>query len=184
MNRTFLLSLIIALTFQGSNAQSIAFKKYTNQEHQFSFDIPGYWKIINSKEQDGLVCVPLTASEREEYKDCFEGIVFRMEIFTSGLDSALLAEGMYTKKAGGYVTRDRTGDSIQTKNIKGSTWKGIYHDNVCEISCESSGVHALGGHCEFLYFSSGITTVCIDTNGRAFDPAILKKLLDSFKFLK
>ncbi len=183
-NRLLLVLLTILLSSHGSTAQSIPFKKYRDPDHRFSFDIPSYWKIITSKDEGGVVCVPQTASEKEEYKDCFEGIVFRMEIFRTGLDSALDAEGIYTKDGDTYITRDRTGDSVRAKNISGTTWRGIYHNNVCEINCESIGVHALGGHCEFLYFSNGSMTVCIDTDGRAFDEAILKRLLASFRIYK
>ena len=183
-DRNSLLLLTIILPFLGTNAQSIAFKRYSNADYRFSFDIPNYWKIVDSKVEGGLVCVPVTASEREEYKDCYEGIVFRMNIFRTGLDSALDAEGIYTKDGDTYITRDRTGDSVRAKNISGTTWRGIYHNNVCEINCESIGVHALGGHCEFLYFSNGSMTVCIDTDGRAFDEAILKRLLASFRIYK
>jgi hypothetical protein len=126
----------------------------------------------------------VTKTEKEEYKDCFEGIVFRMELFKTDLDSTLLSEGWYTKQGDTYSTRDRTGDSLKAKNIKGGTWTGIYHDNVCEIICDSNDVRALGGHCEFIYFSNGRITVCIDTNGREFDDAVLKRLLDSFRFYK
>jgi hypothetical protein len=128
--------------------------------------------------------VPLTASEKEEYKDCFEGIVFRMAFFKSGLDSALAESGMYTKNGNTYSTRDRTGDTVQAKNTTGTSWRGIYHNNACEINCQSTGIHAIAGQCEFLYFSNGQMTVCIETNGRAFDPPVLKRLLASFRFHK
>jgi hypothetical protein len=128
--------------------------------------------------------VPLTKTEKEEYKECFEGIVFRMELFETNLNSTLLSEGLYTKRGNTYSTRDRTGDSLEAKNIKGTTWKGIYHNNVCEIICDSNDVRALGGHCEFIYISNGRITVCINTNGREFDDAVLKRLLDSFRFYK
>jgi hypothetical protein len=183
-NRLLPVLLTILLSSHGSNAQTIPFKKYSNADHRFSLDIPSHWKIINSKEEGGIICVPLTASEKEEYKDCFEGIVFRMEFFKSGLDSALAEAGMYTKKGNTYSTRDRTGDSVQAKNITGTNWRGIYHNNVCEINCQSTGIHAIAGQCEFLYFSNDQMTVCIETNGRAFDPPVLKRLLASFRFHK
>jgi hypothetical protein len=184
INRLSILLLTTFFSCQRINAQSIQFYKYSNREHQFSFDIPGYWKIIDSKDEGGSICVPLTESEKKEYKDCFEGIVFRMELFKTDLESTLISEGMYTKHGDTYSTRDRTGDSLKGKNIKGGTWTGIYHDNVCEIRCDSNDVHALGGHCEFIYFSNGRITVCITTNGREFDDAVLKKLMTSFRFYK
>jgi hypothetical protein len=166
------------------HAQPTAFIKYTNHDYKFSFYIPAQWEIIYKADEGGLICVPVTKTEKEEYKDCFEGIVFRMELFKTDLETALLSEGSYTKHGDTYSTRDRTGDSLKAKNIKGGTWTGIYHDNVCEIRCDSNNVSALGGKCEFIYFSNGRITVCIVTNGREFDDAVLKKLSDSFRFYK
>lgn len=182
INRLSILLLIVFLSRQGIlNAQSPQFKKYTNQEYHFSFDIPNYWTIIYSKDQGGLICVPLTTQEKKKYKDCYEGIVFRMELFRTNLDSTLTAEGRYTKNGDTYYTQDRSSDSVKAKNIKGGNWKGIYHDNACGITC-NDGFHAVGGQCEFIYFSNGRVTVCIDTNGLELDDTILKKLLDSFRF--
>jgi hypothetical protein len=181
-NRLSILLLAISLFSQGIlDAQSIQFKKYVNQAYHFSFDIPSYWTIRFNKDQGGLICVPLTKQEMEKYKDCFEGIVFRMELFNSNLDSTLATEGVYTKVGDTYYTTDRTRDSVKSQNIKGSSWNGIYHDNVCGIMC-ADGFHAAAGQCEFMYFSNGKTTVCINTNGRELDDAVLKKLLNSFRF--
>ena len=142
--------------------------------------MPAVWAIKYSIRQHGIICVPVTSKEREIYKDCFEGIVFRMEFFNSGLDSTLAADGGYTKKGNTYYTEDRI-QSVEAKNIKGKNWIGIYHDNVCGIGC-SNGFHAAAGQCEFIYFSNGNTTVLIETNGLAFDDDVLKRLLDSFSF--
>jgi hypothetical protein len=184
INRLSILLLTVCLSCQEIlNAQSTQFKKYTNQEYHFSFDIPSYWAIRYSKDQGGLICVPLTEQEKEKYKNCFEGIVFRMELFKTNLDSTLTSEGGYTKIGDTYYTQDRSPDSVKAKNIKGSNWKGIYHDNVCGITC-NDGFHAVRGQCEFIYFSNGRVTVCIDTNGLELDDAVLKKLLDSFRFYR
>ncbi|HEX9513541.1 MAG TPA: hypothetical protein VF939_23785 [Puia sp.] len=184
-NRLSIFFLTIMISCHGVlQAQPTQFKKYTNQNYKFSFDIPTYWAMTYRKDEGGFICVPVTKSEKEEYKDCFEGIVFRMELFRINLDSTLVSEGMYTKDGDTYSTRDRTGDSVKAKNIKGSNWTGIYHDNVCEIICDSSRVSAVGGQCQFIYFSNGRVTVCIDTNGRGFDDGVLKRLLDSFRFHK
>jgi hypothetical protein len=107
------------------HAQPIPFKKYTNRDYTYSFDIPVYWEIMNKADEGGLICVPVTKTEKEKYKDCFEGIIFRMELFKTDLDSTLLSSGIYTKQGDGYSIRDRTGDSIQTKNLKGNNWIGI-----------------------------------------------------------
>ena len=179
----FLLTISIACCTV-IQAQPANFKKYTNQHYKFSFDIPTYWTMEYHKNEGGIICVPMTIAEKREYKDCYEGIVFRMGLFRTNLDSTLVSEGMYTKDGDKYSTRDRTGDSVKAKNLKGGNWTGIYHDNVCEIRCNSSGVHAVGGQCEFIYFSNGGVTVCITTNGREFDNAVLKRLLNSFRFYR
>ena len=182
INRLSILLLTVCLSCQGVlNAQSTQFKKYNNQRYHFSFDLPVNWTIVYSKTQDGLICIPLTKQEREIYSDCYEGIVFRMDITPMALDSALADDGNYTKVGDTYYTHDRINDSVRVKTIKGANWRGIYHDNVCGISCDGH-FHAVAGHCEFIYFSNGKITVCIDTNGLEFDDAVLKKLLESFKF--
>src|SRR5580704_17884256 len=99
MNRLLtILFLATSICYSASmHAQPTPFKKYTNYDHKFSFDIPAHWGIINKADEGGLICVPLTKTEKEEYKDCFEGIVFRMELFETDLNSTLLSEGSYAK---------------------------------------------------------------------------------------
>ncbi|MEP6949499.1 MAG: hypothetical protein ABI863_09500 [Ginsengibacter sp.] len=164
------------------DGQTIQFKKYTNQVYKLSFDIPNYWAIKYSKLQNGVICVPVTNQENEIYRNCFEGIVFRINFYRTALDSALINEGSYTKTGDTYYTSDRFSDSIKAKNINGKNWKGIYHRNVCGISCKENGFHAAAGQCDFLYLSNGSTTICINTNGRQFDNKVLKRLISSFKF--
>ena len=183
MNKVAIFSLAILLVnAELIHAQTIQFKKYTNPTYKFSFDIPINWTIRYSKKQEGFICVPLTKTEKENYDDCFEGIVFRMEFYKSNLDSALLSDVGYTKTDDRYYTSDRLNDTVLAKNIKGKNWIGIYHNNICGISCKDNGFHAAGGQCEFLYFSNNKTTIGINTNGRKFDNAILKRLISSFRF--
>lgn len=104
-----------------------------------------------------------------------------MDFFHYGLDSTLGEQG-YSKVGDTYYTTDRVNDSVKTENIKGKTWTGIYHNNVCGIICIDNGFHAAGGQCEFLYFSNGKVTICINTNGSQFDDKILKEIIKSFKF--
>jgi hypothetical protein len=173
-------SLICQTTLFG---QKTEYKHYTNLTNKFSFDIPKTWKIYYSKKQESIICVPTTLTEKESYEDCLEGIIFRLDIHKSGLDSTLLNDNYY-KVENEYYTTDRIHDSVKTKQISGKTWKGIYHKNVCGISCKDNGFHAGAGECEFLYFSSSSTTVCINTNGRAFDDKILEKIIRTFHFIK
>jgi hypothetical protein len=161
--------------------QSFQFATYKNEKYKFTFSIPTCWTIKYSNEQDGYICLPTTKKEKGLYKDCFEGIVFRMDFFNYGLDSTLSEQG-YSKIGDTFYTTDRVNDSVKTIKINGNTWKGIYHDNVCGISCSDNGFHAAAGQCEFLYFSNSKTTICINTNGRQFDDIILKQLIKSFKF--
>jgi hypothetical protein len=169
------------LAYNSVYSQTNQFKKYSNQSNNFSFDLPVNWTIQYSKEQDGLICIPTTKSEKEEYKECFEGIVFRLDIYKSSLDSMLLSN-YYHKIDTTYYTSDRIHDSVKCKNIKGKNWKGIYHNNVCGISCKDTGFHAAAGQCEFIYFSNKKTTICINTNGREFDDMVLKRIISSFQF--
>ena len=164
-----------------THGQRLQFKTYNNNKYKFTFSIPNYWTIIYSKKQGGVICIPTTKEEKEKYKDCFEGIVFRMDFFNYGLDSTLAEQG-YSKIRDIYYTTDRVNDSVESKKIKGKTWTGIYHNNVCGISCKDNGFHAAGGQCEFLYFSNGKVTICINTNGQQFDDTVLKEIIKSFKF--
>lgn len=55
------LTLFLATTFAlftTSFAQTIQFKIYTDTANKFSFDIPNYWTIKYTKEQEGMICVP------------------------------------------------------------------------------------------------------------------------------
>jgi hypothetical protein len=183
VNKLVTLFLSILLTNADLiHGQTGQFKKYTNQTYKFSFDIPKSWTIKYSKDQDGFICVPATKAEKESYDDCFEGIVFRLDCYKSTLDSVLLSDGLYTKKGDTYYTSDRVNDTVTAKNIKGKNWTGIYHNNICGISCKDNGFHAAGGQCQFLYLSNGNTTICINTNGREFDDTILQSLMNSFRF--
>ena len=181
----FRLSLLLLTIFflnpVFTQGQSSQFKTYNNDKYKFAFSIPKTWTIIYSKKQNGFICIPTTKEEKETYKDCFEGIVFRMDFFNYGLASTLDEQG-YSKIGDTYYTTDRVNDSVKTQNIKGKTWTGIYHNNVCGIICKDNGFHAAGGQCEFLYFSNGKVTICINTNGSQFDDKILKEIIDSFKF--
>jgi hypothetical protein len=73
-------------------AQTNSFKKYVDTAHKISFDIPIYWTIIYSKEQEGFICIPTTKAQKDLYKNCFEGIVFRMDFSDYGLDTLLFQQ--------------------------------------------------------------------------------------------
>ena len=175
------LFLALILFFFNSRISAQVYKRYVDSSRGFSLDIPTYWAITYSKKQDGVICIPVTKAEKRIFKDCFEGIVFRMDFFNFGLDSTLADQG-YVKVGGTWYTSDRVNDSVRTENMKGKNWKGIYHNNVCGISCADNGFHAAGGECQFLFFSNGKTTVCINTNGRGFDDEVLKRIISSFSF--
>lgn len=176
---TILLAALVLFYCSPSTGQTIRFKTYRDTVHGFRVDIPAYWKILYSTKQEGYICVPVTKAEKDNYKSCFEGIVFRLEFLNYGLDS-LLQEG-YEKHGKNYTTSDKVSDNVPVKFIKGHGWTGIYHNNVCGIYCSDTGPHS--GECEFLYFSNGTKTVGINTNGRPFDTAILKRIISGFAFI-
>jgi hypothetical protein len=180
----FRLTLFIATLsglFTTASAQTIQFKTYKDTLHKISLDIPSYWTIRYSKEQDGVICVPITKAQKDIYKDCFEGIVFRMDFDDYGLDTLLFQQ--FDKNGDNYVTSDRVTHDVPVKFIEGKNWKGIRHDNICGISCSDNGFHAAGGECQFFYFCKGNKTVTIQTNGRALDDNVIARLLSSFKFI-
>lgn len=174
----FIIFIVLSTT---SLSQTVQFKTYKDTVHKFSFDLPTYWTIHYSKEQEGVICSPITKAQKDIFRNCFEGIVFRMEFLNFGLDS-LLAE-QYEKDGDNYVTSDRVSHNVPVKFLKGKNWTGIRHDNTCGINCEENGFHAGAGECQFLYFSNGRTTIGINTNGRALDDSILQRITSSFKFI-
>lgn len=167
--------------FTASSAQTFHFKTYKDTAHKISFDMPTFWTIKYSKEQDGVICTPTTKQQKEIYKDCFEGIVFRMYFDNYGLDTLLFQQ--FEKIGNNYVTSDRVRHDVPVKFINGKNWKGIRHDNICGISCNENGFHAAAGECQFFYFCRGSKTVEIQTNGRSLDDKIITRLVSSFKFI-
>lgn len=183
MNKISLLFLVsFFFLCQFAHGQTTQFKTYTNTKDKFSFDIPAYWDVKYSKEEYGFICVPVTTAEKTRYKDCFEGIVFRLSIYNSALEASLVNDG-YTKTGNTYFTSDKVSNHVKTENISGKNWKGIYHNNVCGINCKVSGSRPSTGKCQFLYFSNGKTTVSIATNGKEFSQEILNRLKSSFRFM-
>lgn len=152
----------------------------------FSFDIPSTWTIGPDNDGTGFlgICRPTNKEELDIYNYCWEGIVFRLEYFHNDLDSTLKAEGRYTNVGDTYITSDRVSDNVPTKKLTGINWTGLYHNNSCGITCADNGFHAAAGECEFIYFSNGEQTVCISTNGKAFQDEVLKKIILTFKFKK
>lgn len=167
--------------FTTLSAQTIQFKMYKDTAHKISFDIPNYWTIKYSKEQYGVICIPITKQQKDIYNECFEGIVFRMDFANYGLDTLLFQQ--FDKIGDSYVTSDRVRREVPVMFIKGKNWKGIRHDNICGISCKGGGFHAAAGECQFFYFCNGNKTIEIQTNGRALDDMVIARLLSSFKFI-
>ncbi|RYZ37043.1 MAG: hypothetical protein EOP49_32055 [Sphingobacteriales bacterium] len=176
-----LLLAIIILSAQFAHGQKTGYKTYKNAAHQISFRIPTDWEVRYSKAQGGLIGVPVTKAGKELYTECFEGIAFRIYFYPANLAQTLMDEG-YSKVGNRYYTTDRMSDSVAAEQISGKGWTGIYHNNVCGISCRETGFHAGAGSCEFLYCSDGKRTVCITTNGRQFDDAVLQEIIRSLSF--
>ena len=175
----FILFSLCSMT--ASPAQTVSFNKYIDTAHKISFDIPTYWTIKYSKEQEGVICIPATKAQKEIYENCFEGIVFRMGFSNYGLDTLLFQQ--FDKIGDSYVTSDRIRHDVPVKFIKGNNWEGIRHDNICGISCKDNGFHAGAGECQFFYFCKGNMTVEIQTNGRVLDEKVVARLISSFKFI-
>jgi hypothetical protein len=181
MAKFIILLVLLIPFFTLSSGQTFQYKTYKDTIHKISFDIPTYWTIKYSKEQDGVICTPITKQQKEIYNDCFEGIVFRIDFDNYGLDTLLFKE--FEKIGDNYVTSDRIRNNVPVRFINGKNWKGVRHDNVCGISCKENGFHAGGGECQFFYFCSANKTVTIQTYGRSLDDKVAIKLLSSFRFL-
>jgi hypothetical protein len=181
----FLLLFIFLSLFQCQNSE---IKKYTYFDEytkiHFSFDIPKSWTIHHDSDFTVFIgtCRPTLIEEVDLYKNCFEGIIFRIQYFSSNLDSTLNYTGLYAKTGDGYTTTDAINDSVKTEKIKGSNWTGLYHNNNCGFKCNDSGFHAVGGDCEYIYFSDKKQTICLSTNGKKLETKILNLIIKSFKF--
>lgn len=188
--RTLVFVFLTTVLNSVSFGQTVEFKRYSYDNDfaklHFSFDISSTWTINPDNDGSGFmgICRPTTKEELETYNYCWEGIVFRLQYFRSDLDSTLKAEGGYTKVGDSYITSDRVNDSVPTKKLTSINWTGLYHNNTCGITCTDNGFHAVAGECEYIYFSDGKETVCISTNGKAFEDDILKKIIATFKFNK
>jgi len=68
--------------------------------------------------------------------------------YNDNLKTTLNNEG-YEKLGNIYYTTGRVRDSVTTKNIKSVNWTGIYHKNICGITCKENGFHAAAGTCDF-----------------------------------
>ena len=163
------------------DAQTIRFRSYRNTVYKFAFDIPVYWTIKYSKELEDVICIPVTKEQKAIYEDCFDGIVFRMELLDYGLDSLLSSQ--YGREGDNFFTTDRFTEKVPVKLIKGNGWTGIFHDNTCGITCSETGFHAAAGECQYIYFSNGQKTIGINTAGRGFDRKILDRIISSFRFI-
>jgi hypothetical protein len=171
--------MIFVSVLTNTFGQPTLFKTYKDTAHKISFDIPAYWKIIFSKDQGKLICIPATKARSKLYEDCFDGIVFAIDFENYGIDSLL---HQFDKVDNNYFTSDRIRHDVPIKFIKGKDWKGVRHDNICGIDCRGNGFHAGAGECQFFYFCKANMTVEIGTFGRALDEKIITRLITSFKF--
>src|ERR1700753_439329 len=108
MKRTVLLLCLFCVFAAFAIPSAHSYKRYYNQQHRIGFDIPREFGIKpDTTVENGLVCVPLTKAGKKMYKDCFEGIIFRLEFFDTGLDSALTQSGFYEKEGINWYTSDK-----------------------------------------------------------------------------
>src|SRR6185312_16457810 len=173
--KSLLFVLLFCLSaFFTAFGQKSHFKKYTNSVHHFYFLIPENWDIRYNAIDDSWVCTPLSPEEKAAYNHCYEGIVFKMEFYFSGLDEALLnLGGPYAKAGGSYYSSNR---SKKARNIEGRGWAGFYYTNACAINCNGKDF-PVAGECQDIYFSNGKITVLLETTGRALDKSILDMLV-------
>lgn len=177
----FILLILCASSDLNVSGKQIHFKKYINSVHHFSFLIPENWDIRYNAINDSWICTPLSPEEKAVYARCYQGIVFKMGFYFSGIDEALLnLGGPYVKMGGSYYTSGRF--KVKAKDIKGPGWMGIYYNNACGINCNGKDFHTSAGECEDIYFSNGKITVLLETNGRALDKPILNMLTKSIHF--
>src|ERR1700758_884278 len=95
--------LLLFLCAVTCRAQLIKFKPYVDPQRRFKIDIPSHW-TIKPDTTYGYICVPTTAKEKVEYQECFEGVIFSIQFYNTGLDSTLLAGGMYKKDGDTWYT--------------------------------------------------------------------------------
>ena len=170
-------------------AQNYEFKQYAYDNDiaklHFSFDIPQSWIINNEYDGTGYMvnCSSANDSDKITYANCFDGIVFRVKYLKGNLDTALFSMGVQKKSDGIYLTSYEGKIKIEIPTvINGKTYNGLYYTITNDIYCKIDKRKRVMGNFQFIYFSDGIQTICISTNGRSFDENVFKQIIDSFKF--
>ena len=178
-------------------AQNRTYSTYRNVSGLFSFECPNTWislidssslsdnesNELNNRELPLEEFVSNKKEEADIYRNCYDGIIFYLEVNDKSLDSTLLSNNLYIKKEGDYfgTFAFMSNELVPTEKINGHNWFGIHHFNSCSISCKE-GNSAIVEECEFLYLSNNKYTVSISTTGKAIDPDVLKVILSTFKF--
>ncbi len=184
MKNILFLSLLLCILSFTIFSQTV-YKKYTNTTANFSLQLPQNWVVLNDTKAENniAICVPTLDKEKKEYANCFEGTIFYIEKYKSDLNTTLKNKD-YIISNDSIFTSDRISDKVVVTKIQKNNYKGIYHQNVCGISCnDGTGFHAVAGKCDYLYFSLGSKTICIYTTGKALSPSVIKNIIATFKFI-
>lgn len=178
-----LIILFCGLSVVMMGQADLDYKLYRDTLNGIKFEIPEKWEIqkLESLADNTYICIPTDPLEIEEYRECFDTIVFRCMIYEKGVEEFLTESDFYERVGDDYYTSDRFTDMLKTTPINKKNYLGIYHLNVCGISCEETGFYAAAGECETVVIGNLIKTVSISTEGKAFDSEVLKNLIDSFE---
>jgi len=157
---------------------------FFDSAHKIEFEIPDKWQmqLLDSKQEIYYVCHTTDSIEIEDYKNCFESVIFRLTIFLFPLDKYILEVGDYKTERGIIYASDRFNNDNVVIPILKENYKGFYHTSICGITCKESGFHAAAGECDFIIIGNSEKTIEISTNGKSFTEKVRKKIIDSINF--
>jgi hypothetical protein len=179
MKRTVLTLFLLLVFFTGAIPAFAQFKRYNNKKYRINFDIPATWVVQRDTTCNCLVCTPRTRPGKADYGP-FGGIVFSIEFFNTGLDSALAKTDGYEKNGQTWYASDRGRKHFKTKRLVGHGWYGIYHISMCTIGTVRLGEHT--GECENIWISNGKRTFHIDGSGSPLEDSVRTRLLKTVRF--
>lgn len=189
MKRTknILLATLFLLNTSIAFSQTDGFKEYSynpdyNNKLNFSFEIPESWII--STEFDGtgylLNCTPEKKNQIEEFDNCFEGAIFKIKYYEGNLETALNTIGLIEQKNGVYLKNAETIEIVVTHELNGETYDGLYYLKLHDIVCEDEKI--IKGQFQFIFFSDGKQTICLETMGKKLDENVLNRIERTFKY--
>ena len=184
MKNLLFISLLLCCVSFTLFSQNV-YKKYINNTANFSVQLPQNWVVLNDTKTENniAICIPTLDKEKKEYANCFEGTIFYIQKYKSDLITTLKNQN-YTISNDSIFTSDRVNNKLVVTKIQKNNYKGVYHQNMCGISCnDGTGFHAAAGKCDYLYFSISSKTICIYTTGKALSSAVIQNIIATFKFI-